>query len=266
MVLRTLYTALGARGWRLHLIGLGGRLPPKLLAESRVPISVALSNIDEAVPEEVEGPVYAVDPRGEPAWRLEEPGLLVLDYSGGLQKALGAIPVSGAGLPSLTYEAAAVIYEFFVRRRVPPPPTGEAAYSRDPRSGVYLARKLLEAITVMDNYVVLEPSVVVFTLRRVYLARGIYLDASSYRVEIEPREGRIREVIEADAYTKRYRLRGRVRAVYEGRMVSIEDWEGVAYRIELDAERRVACPAPGLCVGEGAGEPGEAPLGALGLG
>jgi hypothetical protein len=258
VIARTLYTGLGTAGWTLYVTGLGRRFPVRLLTESRLPAAVARERIILDRLPETRGRVYVVDPRGRPAWSLEEePSVLLVDYAGLLRRALDAEPVSGAGFPSLTYEAATVIYEFFIRRRVPPPPSGERAHSEDPRTGAYLARKLLEALTVFDNYVVLEPSVVVYTLRRLYTSRGLILDPAGYRFDIDPVTGGIREEIEMRLYDKRLRPRGNVVAVFDGVVFRLMEDGRETYAVEIDSARGVACLAPGFCVGEAAGDASE---------
>ena len=254
VIARTLYTGLGPKGWRLYIAGLGSRLPLRLITESRIPVRVAKTSIVMDTVPSGPGPVYVVDPRGRPAWKVdEEPGLLLVDYSDMLRRPLGAKPVSTLGAPSITYEATVAIYEFFVRRRLRPAPRGRNAFSPDPRRGSYLARKLLEAVSVFDNYVVLEPSVVAYTLKRVLLAQGLIVDPAGYRVEIEPLGGSVVERIELDVYDRRLKEKGRAEVVFNGSLVSVTCCGEELFRIEIDPERRVACSAPGLCVGESGG-------------
>ncbi|KSW11971.1 hypothetical protein CF15_04040 [Pyrodictium occultum] len=256
---RTLYAALGTRGWKLTVIGMGRRLPLRLVTESRLPISVAKSNISMELASEPQEPIYIVDARGEPAWSMEPPRTLIVDYGGAFASAFrGARRVRGLGLPSLTYEAVTLVYEFFIRRRSWRPDYSRA-FSRDLRSGLYLARKLLEALQVFDNYAVLEPSVVAYTLRRVYINKGIALDPEEATMNIDVVEGRVRQRIVLRAYSTRgLREAGRVEVLFDGENVEIRDHGGLAYRIVVDVYRRVACSAPGLCAGGSEEPPGEA--------
>ncbi len=248
VLLRTLYSALGPSGWRANIIGLGGKQLHRLVVESRVPVSVIRGSVSLEAPEELAQPVYIVDNRGEPAWRLEKPSTIVVDYSGFYARGLEgrAKRVRGAQLPSQTYEAVTLIYEFFVRRR-DWRPMGEAV-SVDPRSGLYLARKVLEALRVFDNYLLLEPNTVVYTLRRVYMRNALLLDPERYEAEIDPVSGRVRERILVKAYTRRgLREKGLVEAVFDGSTLIVRDWGGERFRITIDPYHRVACAAPGLC-------------------
>lgn len=250
VVARTLYTGLGPTGWRLHVVGMGRQLPLKLLTEARIPVVVARSNlIFDTIPSAGRGRVYAVDPRGRRIKEnMEPPSMLLVDYSGALRSALDAEPVSALGTPMLAYEAAVLIYALYVKPRFRSIIEGKRAYSSDIRSGVYLARKVLEAIRVFDNYVLLEPSVIVHTLKRVLLARGMLLDPAEYIIEIDPIDGATRQRIEMKVYDKRLRERGHARAVFEDNTLTIECCNSVLFRIEVDAEHRRACSAPGLCV------------------
>lgn len=247
---RTLYTALGTRGWRLTIIGMGRKLPMKLISESRLPVSVAKANISTELDSEPAGPVYIVDSRGEPAWRLDPPRTIIIDYGGAFASGFhDARRVRGLGVPSLTYEAITLIYEFFIRKSSWRPDYSKA-FSRDVRSGLYLARKILEAIQVFDNYVVLEPSVVAFTIRRVYMNKGLAVDPIKADVEIDVVEGRVHQRIVLKAYSMRgLRDAGDIEVVFDGETVEIHDRDGLAYRIVIDAYRRIACSAPSLCTG-----------------
>ena len=230
-------------------MGLGRRLPLRLLTESRIPASIARQNIVlDRLPEPAE-PSYIVDPRGRPAWeKPKAPSLLLVDYSGAMRRLYNAEPVAGASLPSLTYEAGTVVYEFFARRRVTPPPSGSNAYSKDIRAGLYLARKLLEALSVFDNYYVLEPSTVAYTLRRIYINRGLLLDPASYSIDVDPVTGEVREVVKLQVFTKRLSPVTHVVAKFDGKVVEVVEGEETVFRIEFDPPRMTACAAPGLCV------------------
>ncbi len=255
VLLRTLYTAIGPEGWRLYISGLGGKLPLKLLSESRVPVSVATERVTVNKLPEPQGRVYVVDPRGIPAWSLEAPDLLVIDYTGMARRLYsGATPVSAAGLPALTYEAAALIYEFVVRRRSWEP--DKTPFSRDPRQGLYLARKMLEAVTVFDNYIVLEPTVITYTLRRVYLSKGLLIDPEAFRIDVDPVSGTVREEVRLRAYNRRLKPKGCIVAKFDGFVLLVEDWEGTAFKITVDAAHMKACAAPGLCVSRSEEEQG----------
>ena len=247
---RTLYTALGTRGWRLTIIGIGRKLPMKLISESRLPVSVAKANISTELDSEPAGPVYIADSRGEPAWRLDPPRAIIIDYGGAFASGFrDARRVRGLGVPSLTYEAITLIYEFFIRRNNWRPDYSKA-FSRDVRSGLYLARKILEAVQVLDNYVVLEPSVLAFTIRRVYMNKGLVIDPIKANIEIDVVEGRVHQRIVLKAYSMRgLRDAGDIEVVFDGETVDIHDKDGLAYRIVIDAYRRIACSAPSLCTG-----------------
>ncbi|HID41542.1 MAG TPA: hypothetical protein EYP33_05235 [Pyrodictium sp.] len=249
---RTLYTALGREGWKLTIIGMGRRLPLKLISEARLPVSVALSNISMELEAEPSEPVYIIDNRGEPAWNLEPPRTIIIDYGGTFAASFhDAKRVRGLGAPSLTYEAITVLYEFFVRRKSWGPAYSRA-FSRDIRSGVYLARKVLEAIQVFDNYIVLEPSVIAFTLRKVYLNKGLLVDPDTFKLEVNVVDGAVEEHIMLKTYSIRgLRSIGNIEVKFNGEVLEIHDQEGTAYRIVIDAYRRIACCAPGLCVGTG---------------
>ncbi len=248
VILRTLYAGLGVKEWRLTIVGLGKRIPLRLVVESRTPVEVLRANVSTEL-EEPSKPVYVVDPRGEPAWSLPPPSSLVIDYSGTYSSRLSeAKRVRSLGLNSLTYEAIGIIYEYWIRRLARTLPRSEP-YSRDIRSGVYIARKSLEAITVLDNYIILEPSTIVYTLRKIYLSQRAIIDPKTTAIRISHVNGLVREEIEATMYSaKGYSMLGSIKIVYTSGILEIMDNKGLAYRILIDPARRRACSAPGLCV------------------
>ncbi len=248
VILRTLYAGLGVKDWRLTIVGLGRRLPLRLIVESRTPVEVLRASVSTEL-EEPKKPVYVVDPRGKPAWSLPPPSSLVIDYSGTYSSKLSeAQRVRSLGLNSLTYEAIGVIYEYWIRRLTRTMPQLEP-YSRDIRSGVYIARKSLEAITVLDNYIILEPSIIIYTLRKIYLSQRSIIDPKTTTIRISHINGLVREEIEATMYSaKSYSILGSVRITYASGILEIIDNKGLAYRILIDPARKKACSAPGLCI------------------
>ncbi|ABM80720.1 hypothetical protein [Hyperthermus butylicus] len=255
VIARTIYAGLGVkRNWRIHIVGVGSRIPIKLLLESRIPIGLALERIRTKEPHIVSGEdVYIVDSRGRPAWEFgREPRVLVVDYSGVYASQLEdkrAVRVRGLGLQSITYEAISVIYEFFIRRMYGK--RGVKHITGDIRSAVYLARKLVEIMSNFDNYVLVEPNAVVYVLRRVYLSEGILLDPAKYSITVDPVAGSVSQVIEMNAYTRRLRPLGKVYARLEDEVFSVEDWRGVRYRFYIDKARRAVCVTPDYCVSTG---------------
>ena len=258
VILRTLYTGLGASGWCATIIGLGRRIPSRLVLESRVPVSVILGNVRLQAPGQIAEPAYIVDNRGVAAAELDAPATLVVDYSGMLEKAWSGLQrVSGAGFPSLTYEAVVTIYEFFIRERSAAPSLEPR--SSDVRKGLYIARKALEALRFYDNYPLLEPNTILYALRRVYMSEGFIVDPRDYSIKINPVDGSVREVIEGQAYSRRgLRHVGRVTLVFDGYTLRVSDWRGEKYVVTVDPETGTACIAAGFCVEREAGRLEEA--------
>ena len=254
VILRTLYAGLGVKEWRLTIVGLGRRLPLRFIVESRTPVEVLRANVSTEL-KEPEQPIYIVDPRGEPAWSLPPPRSLIIDYSGTYSSRLSkARRVRSLGLNSLTYEAIGIIYEYWIRRLTKGMPQVKP-YSRDIRSGVYIARKSLEAITVFDNYIALEPSTIVYTLRKIYLAQRAIIDPKTTTIRISHVNGLAREEIEAAMYsTKSYSALGSIKITYANGVLEIMDNKGLAYRILIDPARKKACSAPGLCISLNSGQ------------
>jgi hypothetical protein len=255
VILRTLYAGLGPRGWRLTVVGLGSKLPLKLITESRTPVSIVRKNVSTLLEEPGE-PIYIVDPRGSPAWQHPPPSSIVIDYSGSYSSKLSSAKrISSLGLNSLTYESIGIIYEYWIRRIPRQKHTSLEPYSKDIRSGLYIAKKVLEALSVFDNYVLLEPSVLAYTLRKVYIANRILLDPSSTEVRIDHIDGKVSETISIEAYSARnLRKIGQIILEYKEGVLDIYDIDGLAYRIIIDINRKQACSAPGLCVSKSENE------------
>ncbi|BEP17082.1 hypothetical protein PYJP_04340 [Pyrofollis japonicus] len=257
VILRALYTGLGPRGWKLTIVGLGNKLPLKLVTESRTPVSVVRENVSTLL-EEPSEPIYIVDPRGSPAWLHPPPRSIVIDYSGSYSSKLSSAKrISSLGLNSLTYETIGIVYEYWIRKIPQQRKISLEPYSRDVRSGLYIAKKALEALSVFDNYVLLEPSVLAYTLRKVYIANRILLDPSSTEVKIDHIEGKVLETISIEAYSARnLRKIGYITLTYREGVLEIRDIDGLAYRIIIDINRKQACSAPDLCVSKSENEQG----------
>ncbi len=260
VLLRTLYVGLGATGWRFHLLAPRSWLP-RLVRESRVPPSVILSRVSWGAPK-LEEPVVVVDAGGVPAWSLGfKPRSLVVDYSGTISRQLhDAVRVSGLGSTALTYEAVAVVYEFYIRR--PPeaptataPGEAEGRLMLDARRLFYLARKMLEAVTVYDNYMVLEPSTVAYTLQRVFEGDGAIVEAYRTWLELDHVEGVARQHIEVRLYSRRLEPRGTITIKYSRGTAVLETSSGERIVFELRPGEGVACIQGLGCIGTGGGEP-----------
>ena len=256
VIARTLYAGLGPGGWKLVVLGLGSKPPTKFVVEARLPVPIVQSyTVFGALPTSLPKPVLVVDPKGEPAWNVnvETPFTLVVDYTGSLRPSLGGyIPVSSLGSNMLTYEAIAVIYELLVSRRernlVEPSIEGLSV-----REALYLARKLLEALTIVDSYYHVDVNAVAYALRNVLLGRGLLADLENAVLEYEPAGPQYTYRLRVALYSVRgLEKRGHVEAVidlYNG----FAEFRGPGFHatFALDAEAGTVCVDKGLCIGKG---------------
>lgn len=262
IILRTLYTGLGGRGWTLNIVGMGRHLPLKLVSDSRVPVAVALERVRLEEPSyNSESCIYLVDSRGSDVDELrEKPDYIVVDYtmtSFSEDKARCVKRVRSLGLPSLTYEAIGVIYAVAIRPRIIKASVREEAIYGDVRRAIYLARKLAEGLRVFDNYLVLEPNTVAYVVRRLYISEGYIVDPVAYTITINPIDGYVVQEVKMRAYDKRYRVRGEV-VVRIGRdRITVSDWRGVRCSLALDRLRRMVCVTRDLCFAASKPEAGE---------
>jgi hypothetical protein len=257
-IARTLYASLGPTGWKLTVLGIGRRLPARLIREAKIPVKVALSNIKTELnsSELVRRPVYLIDPRGVPAATLDqEPSTLVLNYGPGQLLARGLEldvdeRVRGLGSPMLTYETAIIVYEFFVRRRKGTRPiVGRPSLSI--RQAMYIARKILEAMNYFDNYILLEPNTIVFVVRRALLPHGMLVDPYKTEIKLDHVTGAVEETIIMDVYDSRTLLNvGKTILHFDGNLVVLETPQG-RLEIAVDPSRRRACIGEDICVREG---------------
>jgi hypothetical protein len=254
VILRTLYTGLGVNvAWKLHIIGLGRRLRPKLISDSRVPVRIALERLSLEEPDYSGGCVFVVDSRGKPVWQVEEkPSFIVVDYTStsfNEARVEACVErVSALGLPIPTYEAVAVIYATLIRPLYLTPRGSLDTFYTDARKAVYLARKLVEAMKTFDNYLLFEPNTIVYVLRKVYVEEGYILDPERYSITISPADGVVAEAITMAAYDRRMKLRGRVEVEIGRDSIVVRDWRGVRFKFHIDRLRRLICVEEGGCV------------------
>ena len=252
-ILRTLYAGLGPSCWRILITGIK-RLPIKVVSDSRVPVDVIKQNVilSGRLEDFIRKPLVIVDPRGKPAHLVGvDPKCILIDYRGVISSTLdeeGSIRVSSLGLPSITYEAVGVIYELLIKRRKTIV-SFEPRY-RNIREAIYIARKLVEAVKMFDNYAVFEPNTIAYVIRRVYLGHKLLLDPVSTRLEISHLDGRVVEEVYMKAYSS-YDLRdaGSVTVRLSENIVEIiEDGETV-YRFYIDFTQNRVCIDKEYCVG-----------------
>lgn len=261
---RTLYTMMGASGWRLYVHGGLGRL--RVIDESRIPVSIASERIVFGGPVPGRGECVLVDPSGEPASVLGGlPGVLVVDYGGSIEC---AERVRGLGLPAdmLHYEAVAVLYELVARRRrwgVEPP--GEGPPPGLERLAVKLARRVWDMLGDVDGYSVVKPSASVYILRKLLKKRGLLLDPSTTRISISQVGGGVEEVVEMRVYDRLLRPAGSARLTYtsrDGRLVL--EAPGVRLVLAVDRLRGVVYLGRGVLVKRGEGARDSIPWSVLG--
>ncbi|GEM_PF-3229648 len=251
-ILRTLYAGLGPSCWRVLITGIK-RLPIKLISDSRVPVDVVKRNVvlGGRLEDFIRKPLVIVDPRGKSAHSVEvSPRCILVDYRGVISSALDkedSIRVSSLRLPSITYEATGVIYEFLIRRR-----RTEVSFEpryKNIREAIYIAKKLVEAIKTFDNYAIFEPNTVAYVVRRVYLGHKLLLDPVLTRININHVSGEVTEEIHMKAYSS-YNLReeGSVTIKLVGNTVEIIENSKTVYRFYIDPVQRKLCIDRDYCI------------------
>ncbi|RUM47615.1 MAG: hypothetical protein DSY37_01935 [Hyperthermus sp.] len=255
LLLRTLYVGLGLDGWRMTLIS---HQPPdllKLAINSRVPLMVIKRNFScttspATLLRSISGgeTVIAIDPEGDD---LEEEGgkptTIIVDYKG-LLAGYEFKRVRGIGTRLLSYEAIAVIYGLLARMRKHKAEAQAMPISGDIHKLFYIAKKIGEAIRIVDNHLLLAPSIIGYVLRKVYLAQGYVLDPLKTEIDIDHVSGKVTQSITLIAYERKgLRKVGIVVLRAHGNSVVLEDWRGTKILLHIDRDRQKICIAPSLC-------------------
>lgn len=250
VIARTLYAGLGASGWTIHVIPRRRLDRIRLIVESRIPVTIALENIkiyrQNRLPRQLAEPLILIDSLATSQRIPDYASLIVCLDKSMCSRFSGVQRVSILGLSNPIYEAIAVLYMSRIRRltRTHYPPN-------KPRDNIvskliYFARKCLEALSSFDNYTVIEPSVLVFALRKILIDEGYLVDL--HRVEISFSTGYVLEKIYLDVYDSRtFRHLGLAMLVYDSKnnILHLSNIPILGdYKLSIDVERKRICLGP----------------------
>jgi len=250
VITRTLYAGLGANGWTIHVIPRKRLNMTRLIVESRVPVPIALKNIrvyrQNELPEQLAEPTVLVDPSTVSQNVPDYASLIICLDESMCGRFSTTQRVSILGLSNPVYEAIAILYISRIRRLT------RTQYPTDkPREDVvgkliYFARKCLEALASFDNYTVIEPSVLVFALRKALIDKGYLVDL--HRVEISFSLGYAIEKLYLDVYdAKTFRHLGLAVIVYDGKnnLLHLSNIPVLGdHKLSIDVERKRVCLGP----------------------
>ena len=267
MLLRTLYVGLGSSGWKLYVEGVSAENLAKIIVDSRVPVEIAknslvlidfsntASKIQELYMRGVD--IYVVDPsRGERIESLPSNLVLVLDYKGGLtgvleEKGVAVRRVKARGHTLLAYEAILLVHLYSKERRK----KRMRGYVKpsDPKLYVKLFKRIPAAATILDNYLVLEPNTLTYTLSQLLKKRRLYVEPGRTVLEVDHRGHVVREEIEFRAYSyPELELIGLGRIIIGREEVKIVLPWGEEYQYILDRQCPKICMTDGTCTSLGA--------------
>ncbi len=276
VIARTIYGALGAYGWKLYVVGLGSRPRLRFIIDSRLPLAIVKRAVVFGEPElEGFGEALVVDPRGEDIGKVRpgdaaQPVLVVIDYTGAYASRLrGAAKlkrVAALRLNALTYEAVAVVYALSRLREARPTPPPRYQGGLELREAIYVARKLAEALTIVDSYPFVDMNAVAYVLRNIYLRRRRLLDVDGISISYGPAE--FRAELEATLYDVReLEPAGKLKVVLEHGKAVITVDGGIVLELLVDFDRRLVCVTRELCFGAEAARraPEEVLPGGLGI-
>jgi len=251
VIARTLYAGLGASGWTVHVIPRRRLDLARLIVESRIPVTIALENVRvyrrNRFPEQLAEPLILVDPTTSSSQRIPNYSSLIVCLDKNMCSRFSTVQrVSVLGLSNPVYETIAILYMSRIRR------TTRARYPANKPEGdvvgklIYFARKCLESLSSFDNYTVLEPSVIVFALRKALIDEGFLLDLR--RAEITFTFGHVVEKLYLDVYdSKTLRHLGLALLVYDSKS-NILHLSNIPilgdYKLSIDAERKRVCLGP----------------------
>lgn len=250
VIARTLYAGLGASGWKVHIIPKRRLSMTRLIVESRVPVSIALKNVrvyrKNELPHQLAEPIILVDPSTTSHSIPDYASLIICLDENLCSRFSTSQRVSILGLSNPVYEAIAILYISHIRR------VARTQYpANKPREDVvgkliYFARKCLEALASFDNYTVIEPSVLVFALRKALIGEGYLIDL--HRVEISFSLGQVIEKLYLDIYdAKTFRHLGLAMVVYDSKnnLLHLSNIPVLGdHKLSIDVERKRVCLGP----------------------
>ena len=153
----------------------------------------------------------------------------------------------------LAYDAIAVIYHLFVRRltvtvEIPEQELGDLDLSEL----FYLMRHILDSCKVIDNFLIVSPRTLVYTLRHIFLDRGVLVDLVETKLVFDHVNGSCIQEIVIDLYRSRtLEYLGRYTCTLRGRILEVpylsRSGDVRLLKFYIDYERGRVCFSRDLC-------------------
>ena len=90
------------------------------------------------------------------------------------------------------------------------------------RGLIYLARKVFEGIIFFENTPIIEPSVLIYVIRKLLKRKGIYAEGAKSLLMLDFRRGQLIEKIYIDLYDGYFNFLCTIEAEFDGRTLTIE--------------------------------------------
>jgi len=174
VITRFLYYSTGLEGIDLYVSGLK-KIGP-FVRYSKIPIRVIKERVKFDIPN---GDFLLVHPKGK---RLEEVDIknydgFLVDFSGRLE----GEAVRSLGISLLHYEAISLFARLFLIEKNK---VEIDLKEEDIRDKLYFARKILDGIEFMDNYYIISPRLLVFSLKNFEKKYKILVDLEKTEIEL----------------------------------------------------------------------------------
>ncbi len=154
---------------------------------------------------------------------------------------------------NLAYEAVSLLYILYIRDRSTFSKRVSTVQNVDYGELIYFMRNIASSITYIDNYPMIDPRTVVYTLRHVFRNHRMFIDISDSDIRIDYSTNSISERIKIDIY--RYKDLQYIRSEYilfDGSILDTVfiDKNGDIIRIEfnIDPDKRTICVGDNLCI------------------
>ncbi|NPA69312.1 MAG: hypothetical protein GXO26_00735 [Crenarchaeota archaeon] len=160
------------------------------------------------------------------------------------------------------YEAVSLLYMLHIRE-IPKIFTEHFSYEveEDIDYGelMYFMRNISTSILFVDNYPILDPRTIVYTLRHVFRNHGLFLDIANVSIELDYPNGRVVERILIDVY--RYKSLEYVRSdeiKFDGHILDTlfisRRGRIIRLMLKIDPDRRRICLRDSICISSGESE------------
>ncbi len=278
VLLRTAYSALGDRLRKFLIVSRKKINIGDLARYSRLPlrkfreiVSIRNENVDVRPDIIVSPDADKVDREilGRIEKLKERENITIVIDERGIMKNIDATYFNTGTFNHPAYEAVSLLYILYIRDLAERSPTYYSQVIEDVDYGelIYFMRNLSSSILSVDNYPILDPRTVVYTLRHVFRNHGLFLDIANVSIDVDYLDGRVIEKIEVDIY--RYKSLEYVRSdeiKFDGYSLDTlfisRRGEIIRIVLNVDPDRRKICLRPDICVSS---EESEEPERALSL-